>query len=374
MKPKALFNIFPKTLQNGKVVYYYTCYDLFGKRHQYSTGKTKKREAIDYCILKFKNAELIPVKNYNFKQYIKNWFIYDKCPYIQGRLLRDFSYSKSNAEKNRRQLELHIIPYFENLKISEITSTHIETWLTLLKKKKQLSNLSLNHSLSILKVILNEAERLGDIQNNPTKSVRNLSAKSKEKGIITEEERDTLFNEVKKDEIWNKQDLHYLLNLTASVTGMRLGELQALKMENVRSDHIHVAHSWDRKFGIKGTKTGKNRDIPIKKDLYQKLLSFYRSNCLKGFYIFSVDGGHQPVDHKAIYKWYGRAFDNIGLTADVRKERNITFHSWRHYLNSQLRLKGVPDSVVMLLTGHSSVDMMEHYTHFGLKELKRFLG
>ncbi len=374
MAQRALFNVFPKKLESGNVIYYYTAYDIFGKRHQFSTGKSKKREAITFCLNKFKYDNLIAPQLPNFEKYTKDWFVYEKCSYIQGKLLRGFTYSQSNALNNRGLLLLHIVPYFKNLKISDITLIHVEEWLLLLKKYKHLSNISLNYCLSLLKIILNEAERIGDIDSNPAKSFQMLAVESREKGILTQKECKKLFDQDTLKTIWQGQELHYLLNLTASLTGMRLGELQALKMENVYQDHIHVKHSWDRRFGIKCTKTGKPRDIPISKDLYSKLRNLYMKTSLKGLYIFSVDGGKQPVDHKAIYKWYGRSFSNIGLTKDIRKKRNITFHSWRHYLNSILRLKGVPDSVIKMLTGHRTQDMMEHYTHFELEELKKILS
>lgn len=45
-----------------------------------------------------------------------------------------------------------------------------------------------------------------------------------------------------------------------------------------------------------------------------------------------------------------------------RKERAITFHSWRYFLNSVSRGR-VSDEKLRLMTGHHNKEMSEHYTH-----------
>jgi integrase len=61
---------------------------------------------------------------------------------------------------------------------------------------------------------------------------------------------------------------------------------------------------------------------------------------------------------------YG-AFKKIGISLEERKERNITFHSWRHFYNSLMRGK-IHDSKLRRLTGHKTLEMTEHYTHFNI--------
>ena len=45
-------------------------------------------------------------------------------------------------------------------------------------------------------------------------------------------------------------------------------------------------------------------------------------------------------------------------------ERNITFHSWRHWLNSTLRAHGVADDITRKVTGHGTAEMTENYTEY----------
>jgi integrase len=86
-------------------------------------------------------------------------------------------------------------------------------------------------------------------------------------------------------------------------------------------------------------------------------------------FIFSNDGGKTPVYHKTVTKALYRALNKIGISEEKRKTRNLSFHSWRHTFNSMLRSR-VPDSKLKRLTGHLSQDMVEHYTHFDVKDFQ----
>jgi len=55
----------------------------------------------------------------------------------------------------------------------------------------------------------------------------------------------------------------FSLNVTASQTGMRIGELQALQWSDISDDMITVSKSWSPVFGIGPTKNGKTRYVPI---------------------------------------------------------------------------------------------------------------
>jgi integrase len=70
----------------------------------------------------------------------------------------------------------------------------------------------------------------------------------------------------------------------------------------------------------------------------------------------------------------------IGITYDQQKERNIVFHSWRHFYNSSLR-GAIQDEILRKVVGHSTEKMIDNYDHLteaNMKEVfavmtKRFL-
>ena len=48
--------------------------------------------------------------------------------------------------------------------------------------------------------------------------------------------------------------------------------------------------------------------------------------------------------------------------------RNLSFHAWRHFLNTLLLTSNVGLSKVQKVTGHKSLKMTDHYTHFDTKQ------
>jgi integrase len=150
------------------------------------------------------------------------------------------------------------------------------------------------------------------------------------------------------------------------MTGMRLGELLGLKYEMVQPTYINVAYSWSGTDQLKRPKNGKIRKIPISENLYSLLHSLNDGREPTDF-IFSH--GDKPISHKSVYKQYYSALEKIGINKQNRKERNLTFHSYRHQFNTLLLEAGIHPETVRLFTGHSS-GMTARYSHVQLTNLK----
>jgi integrase len=65
----------------------------------------------------------------------------------------------------------------------------------------------------------------------------------------------------------------------------------------------------------------------------------------------------------AIHDSFYRALAAKGIKEEEREKRNITFHSWRHFLNSQLLVNGVNEAKTRKITGHSTAAMTLSITH-----------
>ena len=84
-------------------------------------------------------------------------------------------------------------------------------------------------------------------------------------------------------------------------------------------------------------------------------------------FVFCSGDPAKPIDHKTIYEVLYKAFAAIGITEGERRRRNITFHGWRHYLNTYMRGK-VADAKLRRVTGHKTEVMTERYTNFRLED------
>jgi integrase len=251
-----------------------------------------------------------------------------------------------------------LLPEFGGMRLDEITSERIDTWLSGFKPRGY-SNATANNAIKALRVMLEEAKIKGIITSNPGKEVKNLPDDSAKIKILTPEEMRALFP-ADWSTVW-ASETHCILNKLGACTGMRLGELLGLRGEYVFNGYISVVGQHTR-YGYGDTKTRKSRDITIPKSVERDLLKLKRVN--GDGYLFSEDGGKNPISRSVVYRVFFAALNKIGINAEQRKARKLSMHGWRHFLNTTLLMANVPDSKVMSITGHMTKEMKEHYTHF----------
>ena len=80
--------------------------------------------------------------------------------------------------------------------------------------------------------------------------------------------------------------------------------------------------------------------------------------------LFSIKTADQPVAENLMSSSLFKAMRQIGITYQQRRDRNITFHSWRHWFNSLLINAKVPLQKIQAMTGHLTNEMTQHYYHF----------
>jgi integrase len=145
---------------------------------------------------------------------------------------------------------------------------------------------------------------------------------------------------------------------------MREGEIRALQIKNVHEDYIDVLTSWEQGYGIKGAKWGSERRVTIPSSVSKMLTAVIASSPYRESedFVFYGETRDTPLHARAFVDGLYTALEVIGIDEEQRKSRCLTFHSWRHFLNSVARGR-VPDEKVRLMTGHRTEQMTEHYTH-----------
>jgi integrase len=359
-------------MKKGKPIFYVQFYDESGVRLPgKSSGQTTKGAAETWAWNELKQGN-VGRKDLKFPVFAENWFDWDRCEYLKReRSRRD--YSRHYADIQKSQLENHIMPAFKILKLSQITVERIEKWVFRMREKT--SAATANRCLSTLKVMLKEAERLGYIAQDPSKYVKKLQEFPKEKGLLTPEEVKKLFKPESFKENWANDLFHYAFNILAATTGMRMGEVQALQRRHVHDDYVRVEYSWSRKYGLVEPKGGSKRYVSLPKYVSDKLQELMNDepNALGDKLVFQGLVNATPMDHKAIAKHFHVALQEIEISEEDRIERNITFHSWRHFFNTFMRGK-VSDVRLRKVTGHKTEAMTDHYDHVTKDALKEIRG
>jgi integrase len=375
MRFRESFSLYRRRVPSGKIVFYYRSYDENGGRIcGHSTGQTTKTAAREYCNrlnragkLKYekKGGDAIPL----FREFAVGWWDYESCPYLKSRKGRR-PISKGYASQGQYAVKNHLLPAFGEKRIDRISEHDVDSWLTNFTSrgytrkdgetpKKYKTNTG-NLAFKILKIMLGHAVKQRLISVNPCKRIEMLKTDDeKEIKILTPDEVRKLFPE-QWEAIWDER-IFYVLNKLAACTGMRHGELLGLRGEFVYESYIDVCAQYNH-HGYGDVKTHKPRNIPIPSGLRRDLALLMQDNG-EG-YLFSRDGGKNPVSRGYVYKSLYEALARIGIDEDARKARNLSMHGWRHFFNTTLLMANVSDSKVMSLTGHTTKKMKKHYTHF----------
>ena len=345
-----------------KIVYYYYVYDENGKKLKRSTGEHSRAAAMAVIQERIRTGTLITDRFKNpaacssmlFSDLAKDVFIPGACPLAADRELRGKPYTSRVMKENRQRLEKYILPFFGKMKIAEIRVRDVKGW-QLWMKEKGISNATANRVRTTAIPVFDYAVESGFIDDNPLKRVRPLYVSpNSSRSAFTEEEIRRVFS------VEWASPIARLACLLSAFTGMRIGEVRALMPCDIRDGAITISHAMDGDGKLKCTKSGRVRVCPLPDFLYEELRKYMRG---EDDYIFTTNG-RVPVSGSYINEYLDMAMASAG----IRRE-GLTFHSFRHFFNSQLVASGVQGEVVRAVIGHESEAMTERYLHLQSSQL-----
>ena len=268
------------------------------------------------------------------------------------------------------KIQKYLLPAFENLSLEEILEYDFNRFSELLLETTQISNKFLKDILLVLKSILKCAEKKYDVKmkldliNLPR--VRTHSLK-----VFSESDKRKIKAYCMNSE--NTKDIGIALCL---YTGMRIGEICALKWEDIDLNKriIYVRHTLQRiyidkkntKIIIDAPKSEKSiRNIPMSNMIYTKLKSM-REN-------FSKDDFFLTGDSKSFMEPRGYQYTFKKMLKECKiAERN--FHCLRHTFATDCISVGMDVKSLSEILGHSDVSItLNRYVHSSDKIKKRYL-
>lgn len=345
-------------------IYYYSFKNSDGKWVARSTGQTTERKArvfVNKQIAEGLFKETRVSKDLTFREFAEqnHFWEYDKCPIVRDALARKGKYSRDNCKANGDCMRKHIVPFFGDVMMTHITKGMINSWLINLPDAAKLSSKSVNSLRCILYQMLQVAADMGLVRKELVlDKAKPLRKNAKDRPAFSPEQVNAIF-----ETEWKNKHAYIGCRL-ASVTGMRLGEIKALKPEQVFPDHIHVDAAWADGEGRKSTKSGKTRDIPITTEIYNMIQQIIFHKGL----IFSSDGV-KPMGDKFFNAPLNRRMDELGIDhSETETETALSFHSFRHFFNSRLVAAGISGEIIRAIMGHESTEMTQHYTHLQLSD------
>lgn len=238
-----------------------------------------------------------------------------------------------------------------NIPLKELSSYALQRFYNSLPENLSYSSKSKVYKL--LNAALRKAAVLG-MMKDITQSLELPKAKKQsEIEIYTIDELKRIFDYLKDNAYYKR---YYLFVKLAVATDARLGELLALRVENVHENYIEIdssAHATNGKMYITPPKTKSgNRRVTISPDLSQALKDY-----ADGYvYVFHTAEGNPWNTHTIDHAW-----DKILTNSGVPHKH---FHALRHTHATQLLANNVPLLEVSKRLGHAqpsvTLDMYGH--------------
>ena len=325
--------------------------DENGKRilKKLSTKKAVQNIIVSY----YENIEKAKTEDYSFHSYFQKWKEKQVSYGVSNNTLTKYDSDYKRYFENSK---------FEKLDIRKINEEDITAFVIQQIKKLNLKEKAGKSLMGYINGVFKHARIKRIISENPCEYVetRNFSKffnrdkKKPEERTINTNDLNLLLKQLY---ISQTQKPHYIPNYPVELaiyTGMRIGEITALRWENIREDLgvivICCSEKHDRitkEYIVDSTKTRKERQFPITQKISSLLYKVKKIEMQYGFlgeYIFQNENGKlhsSSIAHCIRYRC---------IQAGI-PEKSI--QSLRRTLNSKLRCAGVSSIVAASMLGHT---------------------
>lgn len=263
---------------------------------------------------------------------------------------------ESTAQSRFAMIDKHILPYFKDLVVSDISPADIVNWQNEMLKKN-LSETYLNQTNTYLRVIFNYAVDYVGLSKSPC--LKTIGSKKTRKLNFWTPEEYSLFIQQFTTNIDQDDNLVYFtLFEVLYYTGMRKGELQALQLSDIdfSKNQIHITKTYYRI-------PGKDLINPPKTPSSERVIDIptFLSDELKQY----ISHLYKPAADTRLFEIKSAqirtALDQAAKAAGVKR---IRVHDIRHSHASTLINLGANPVLVAERLGHESPNItLKIYAH-----------
>lgn len=326
--------------------------------------KRSTRDGIENVVIEYyENTEHKRKTDYSFRAF---WDKYKKKQISYG--ISNNTVTKYNSDYKR----FFHGTEFEEKDIRFMNEEEISAFMVQRIKRLNLKERAGKALFGYINGVFKHARVCREIKENPCEYVEHKyffkfydkSKKSVEQRTVCQTDFDHLLMQI---HISQKEKPNYIPNYAVELsayTGMRIGEIIALKWEDVREDIgvicIRRSEKFDRitrEYFIDDTKTDKERQFPISEKiqlLFHKIKKIEIQYGFLGEYVFQNENGKlhsSSVAHCIRYRC---------IQAGIQEK---SIHALRRTLNSKLRCAGVSSVVASSMLGHTEEVNEGNYTY-----------
>jgi integrase len=276
-------------------------------------------------------------------------------------------YKASALRSYERAMRLRVLPVFGAVRLSELHRPDLQEFADGLLSEG-LNPSTIKVTLLPLRGVLRRAVARGELAANPCDGLGLAAVRGGRDRIATPAEAAELIALVPEDDraIW----------ATAMYAGLRRGELQALRAENVdlAAGVVRVERGWDEKEGeIELKSRAGRRKVPIAAVLRDSLVDQRIRLARDGEELVFGRNASLPFYAKSLQERADTAWEKANKRERERAEREggdpklltrITLHECRHTFASLMIAAGVNAKALHTYMGHASVSItLDRYGH-----------
>lgn len=219
---------------------------------------------------------------------------------------------------------------------------------------------SVEFALNIIHNLLRFWHEQGRLRHLPLYLARVPKAMAASHAAVSEEEYRRMVEALKRNGNRSLRDLAIIMLLHD--TGMRVGELAALEIEQIEEDRSAV---------IRTEKTVQRRQVFWNQDtddvLHQLIVARVNGHVKEDFlFVRKSYAGEKPLTTRTVQRIVREVCQEAGI------ERHLSPHSFRHAYIHRLAKLSVPDAIIAQLVGHSTPYTISHYTKLSRPEAEQF--
>jgi integrase len=261
-------------------------------------------------------------------------------------------------------IRVHLAPFFGDKPLSKICPDDVQRFIAQ-KTREGRAPKSVRNYLGLLHSIFAHAEKRGWASANPVKHVDPPRKPDRDDEIrfLDEAELEALLRAVPDD---RRGPTEHLLYLTAAMTGLRQGELLALRWRDVDwpAGRLRVRQSYVRgEFGTPKSRRS-SRSVPVADRVGGALDAHFKRSHFAGDddLVFCHPDLGVPLDRTRLLK----RFKAAACTAALKEVR---FHDLRHTFGTRMAAAGVPMRTLQEWMGHRDFKTTLIYADYAPSEL-----
>jgi len=281
--------------------------------------------------------------------------------YVAKDRMRERSTVTDYANTSARDL---LAEFGADTPLADITTDRIDAWRERLIEEEDLSPRSIQKAMVLLNGIFKRARRKGWVETNPVEDAEKVVVRaSGDFNVLSIEELEACIRAI-------DDDVMAAIVRTAASTGLRIGELRALRWRDVDFAHRKIQVRWNYVLNQrKRPKSSYIRSVPMADQTARSLEDLSRRDYFAGRddLVFTTRFGEPLSDHVIRQAFYaGLAGAGLGhlrrpkVNAD--DDDPIIFHDLRHTFGT-LAVKKFPLTDVKTFMGHADINTTLIYVH-----------